>query len=671
MQADLAMVPDGADGASEQFRANLEAFKEHAPLVHKRLIGIAAPHSSLLVEPDGAVDMALLGKRFYDRDACGYAQEQLEAYFESPHRFVLAEPDPDRLEGSSSGFCIRLKEGFEERGIEVNRECCPDDAHFLVVFGVGLGLHLETLIERTEARAVCLIEPNLECLYHSLHLVDWRGLFERFEDQERDLTLVTERSPKRISRKLQTALRRNLVTFVDGIYIYTHYRSAILQQALDHFRGDLGVALAGLGFFEDEIIMTTNATGNLAGRTVDFLCSAHPPKDEPVFIVGSGPSVQQDLDFIVANRDRAMIFSIGTGMRVLLARGVKPDFHFEIENAEFNVDLMGATVADFDMSGVTLIGSVTIQPGMVSHFDKAYLFFREELSASKIFAGELKILQPAGPTVANAALAGGLRMGFREFYLFGVDMGTRTEGKFHADESVYALGLFKDFSEEDNRFPANFGGEAIGERLLNWSRSTLEAAITAHPNITVYNCSDGARIGGAIPKVSRAIEMTNPAVDRDHVKREIAKYIQSVTPERSAGSWCYRTRQGELTEFTSQVEEILLAVADDPDPKDEWMRAVAYTTTEARTSNPVIASYFSGALQILAGVSRWYDRRIDDEGVRAKFRHHAASLMLETLRRLNTELGKLFEQVEERFRAQDGSASLDRQADPDDHEAKH
>ncbi len=670
MQADLEKVQGEEESGTDMFRANLEAFKEHAPYLHKRLASIEQPHSSLLVDPDGSLDMALLGKRFYDCDACRFAEEQLEAYFESPHRFAFAEPNPELLEGSNAGYCLRLTEGLRDLGVDYDLNHCPEGAHFLLVFGVGLGLHVETLIERTQARAICLIEPNLECLYHSLYVTDWRGIFDLAEAKDLDLSFVVERSPKQIGGKLRLVLRRNLPTFVDGVYIYTHYQSAILQQGLDFLRNDLVVALAGLGFLEDEVVMTTNAATNLSGREVAMLCGAHPPKEVPVFIVGSGPSVDRDLDFVLTNRERVMIFSIGTGLRILRMHGVTPDFHFEIENGEFNADLMAATAEEFDLTGVTLVGSVTVQPRMLTYFEKAYVFFREDVSSTKIFARDLPILQPAGPTVANTALAAGLRMGFREYYLFGVDMGTRTEGKFHADDSVYSLGKFKDTSEEENRFAGNFGGEVFGERVLNWSRTTLESVIGSHPDLAVYNCSDGAWIAGAIPKVSRALELTNPVVDREAVKREISRYINVVMPERTAELWCHRTRQAELNDFLDQIEAILMPLGDAPDPSDDWMLEVGRAIMETKMTNPIIASYLSGTLQILLGVTRWYDRRVEDAQGRANFRRYATGVLLEYVRRFRGDLSELFEQIQDRLAGANKDAGLERPSEPEILEAR-
>ena len=114
---------------------------------------------------------------------------------------------------------------------------------------------------------------------------------------------------------------------------------------------------------------------------------------------------------------------------MLLNHGIRPDFHVELENGVGTLEMMAATAEAHDLSGITLIASVTVQPAMVPYFDKCIHFFRERVSSTELFSGPFSILQPAGPTVANTALICGIRMGFRELYLFGVDMGSKVAGR--------------------------------------------------------------------------------------------------------------------------------------------------------------------------------------------------------------------------------------------------
>ena len=87
------------------------------------------------------------------------------------------------------------------------------------------------------------------------------------------------------------------------------------------------------GFFEDEILMMRNTYYNLRGtafRLVDR--KRHRERSTPVFVVGSGPSLDRDIAAIKKWRDRAIVFSCGTAIGILLKNGIRPDLHVENEN---------------------------------------------------------------------------------------------------------------------------------------------------------------------------------------------------------------------------------------------------------------------------------------------------------------------------------------------------
>jgi hypothetical protein len=119
------------------------------------------------------------------------------------------------------------------------------------VFGVGLGLHIEPLIARAAPRVVVMIEPNLELLWHSLHVIDWAKLIDEAAAAGRTLIFLAERDAARIAAQAGNVLRRYNPAQIDGTYFFTHYPSSILAQARDRVRPFMYLVVAGLGFLED------------------------------------------------------------------------------------------------------------------------------------------------------------------------------------------------------------------------------------------------------------------------------------------------------------------------------------------------------------------------------------------------------------------------------------
>src|SRR5262249_40556070 len=157
------------------------AFAERFPDVAAALTTTTI-QSSLTLDGDAPVNVRLGDRAIYGGDARAQSAEQVDAFMAQPMRFLMESPSNA---GLMSDVCIGLKRGLEGRlrdvgAAEISRE--PVDAPtFLVVFGVGLGYHLEALIRRTAARWIIVVEPITELFEHSFHAVDWQALFEAAE----------------------------------------------------------------------------------------------------------------------------------------------------------------------------------------------------------------------------------------------------------------------------------------------------------------------------------------------------------------------------------------------------------------------------------------------------------------------------------------------------------
>ena len=632
---------------SELFNANLAAFKEWSPHLYTRLSGLSEVNSLLVTDQDGKLDMEFRGQRFYGGDAQAYAEEQLARFIADPQRHWINKPDPERLKGTCGDFCIALTAKMAAQGITISPISARSECDMLAIFGAGLGLHLAPLIAHSQARLVIIVEPNLEFLYHSLFVTDWHGLFHDAARDGRKILLIAERDSQGIATRVREAIRLNNPAMIDGMLMYSHYPSVILEQAKERVHQEMFLVLAGLGFFEDELVMTENAYANLARGPAGILSDYHPARKEPLFIVGSGPSLQSDLDFIAQHAERAVIMSIGTGLRVLRQRGIRPDFHVELENALPTVAHLSETAERFGLEGITLVASATVQPRVPELFDRSIFFFREAVSSTALFGRFHKVLRPAGPTVANTATIAAICMGFREIYFFGVDMGSRWKDRFHVEGSPYTAGVFADYAKPTQTFPANFGGLASGEAILNWSRHVLETVLWVHRGVRVYNCSDGVRIAGAIPKVSRAIELPKAAIDRAGLRRSLDSCLREFRSQLLGELWDGAARRATLDEVFDRIDRLLAANATDPQPKTAWANDLFQLVRSDGPAGPIMSSYLLGTTILLIGCMLWHDRRIEHDDRCGDFRRIAFPLLRQSFQTQRTRLEAMFSAIDQ------------------------
>ena len=643
----LPAVPGrNAEGQEPRLAANLAALKDWAPSLQALLAGLSEVHSELLTDPDGGLDIAFLGQRFYQADARAQAGAQVARFFKAPTRNLLNEPDPESLKGGIGAFCERVTSRLAEAGIAYDKALRHEESHFLVVLGIGLGLHLPELLARSRCRCLVLIEPTLENLYHSLRVLDWAGLFAEAARREVEIVFITERDPSDIAQKTLAAIRGNNPVLIDGLYLFEHYPSAILQQAAAQLKRELYSTIRGLGFFEDEEVMARNAVANLDRPRLRLIDQSQPSLETPLLIVGSGPSLEQELDFLEGAAGRVAIMSIGTTLRILLERGIRPDFHIELENTENCARSIEATAAEFGTAGITLLAALSVDRRLSDCFEEPVFFLREENTGTVLLGQPAMPLSPSGPTVANAGLSAAIRLGFREIYLFGVDMGAREHGRYHAEGSVFSTGLLPENRRAHQRFAGNFGGEAWGEAVLNWSRLYLEAVLRMFVGISVYNCSDGVRIEGALPKVSRAIALPEQPLDRAALLRRLAAGLAGFDKAELA-STC---QAGIAKARGDAVLERLIAclrAAEAGDLEDgEWVYEVFRLLRAETAARTLTGSFVKGSVLMILGCALWYDKRLSDRAQLAAFRRIALQEAIAALEEFRGRIDRIFAEAE-------------------------
>ena len=599
------------------FEKNLNAFRQIFPEVAEVLENYS-PESTLFHHEDGGPDIRFHEVMLYGEDAQAYSDRQLEKFWEQPYRLTVMPPETNSLDEFANGFTFRTLKRASEAGMEFSSHPMEMRSHQLVVYGVGLGLHLPELVEKTHCRSLLLIEPNYEFIYQSLHVLDWTEVFNDIMERECVIQMIVTNSPRYISDWIRITLRRHNPSALDGTYIFTHYENSVFRESQRIFRVEADITLSGLGFFRDEMGMLTNTFANLSdgksrihNKAVIGASASKNRQGFPVMIIGSGPSLDNDLEFIKANQDRAVIFSSGTALRPLLTAGIKPDIHVELERGTPPLELLTKLSEEFDLSGIFLMASTTIDPRTRELFDDAFFFFRAALSPYPIFGDRMSALDMPGPTVANTSLGLAQELDFRNFYTFGVDFGAREPNRHHSVASDY-FGEMEAEEEKgyDKPLPANFGGMVFTGFILQWAKDSFENAIEKFPRNTYYNCSDGVRIERMIPKLSETIEL--PESD---IKAQVMESIKNYAPIYDQARFRELWGKGDLYSELKNFANLLCDIAEDDSLEDYLLLTKRITDKliyETEETTPSSALIYRGTLFMLLTAVQFYSNRLTD-----------------------------------------------------------
>jgi hypothetical protein len=591
------IAPSPVDGPSETlFLRNIEKLAEVAPDLHRLVVGVHDLAGRVVQDPSHPDDINFIvdGRAFYD-DGLGaraHARREVDRYLAAPQRLYWApirdveSPTIDFVRGPVDRFVRehRLREGGEA---EHHR------ASILVLFGLGLGEPLRLLLEARPFRHVIVVEPIAEFLWQSLWLQDWVGWFDQLAARGGSLKVVSGEDVEYLS----TVAHNHLLAagaIADGAYCYNHYESLALAGCVRRFAERIA-SISGEGYFEDELVMMTNSTRNFTRRSVKLVTNNRPMgKAVPAIICGAGPSLTDALPYLAALRDGAVLLSAGTTIGTLLRHGIVPDFHCEIENTEDNYEALLPVAGAHDLSGITLVGSATVDPRMPGLFGDCLLYVRDPGMSSALYGTDENAIVATTPNCVTLATRMVVRFGFREIYLFGTDFGSRRADQHHVADSPWMTDPA--WRERYDRIaetmtmpmPGNFGGKVYTNRMLEYFLHSTQGLIAKAEEAAFFNCADGVKIEGAAPKLPSQVKFP---IDRDR-RLAAVEEIHDATLRYHAGGLIDRDRVRRFRRVfddwidgaQARLRELAGSVGDLIDVHDTIHGSLAQVTDDRVTS---------------------------------------------------------------------------------------
>jgi hypothetical protein len=548
---------------SALFRRNRNAFKRHFPEIWAAIERISKTVSNPVFDGETPVNIDLGDISLYPDPAPGWTENQIGEYFENPDRLGFEDPAHCNLSPVSVNMLRGIAKYFGKAPRQKASPYPVVDTGFAFVFGIGLGYHLPELIRRKVAHNLVLLEPVPEFVLHSMYAIDWAKIIRDARKKDISIQFIIGCDPTAMVNGIETVIRRCGSTFLDGSYAYLHYYSWPLREARGLLNEKIKVFYLSSGFFEDEILMMRNTYQNL--RQWPFHLIERQPRieqDYPMFVIGSGPSLDRDLPFIKKWRDRAIIFSCGTSIGILLKNGIRPDLHVENENTLPLVKNLQGFKDKYGLGGIRLVATTTLQAEASGLFDRRWFYHRSPLSSSKLLSGGTEPLPYADPLVANSACAVSAYLGFQNIYMFGVDCGRHITGEHHAKDAIYYQDEFEIDPHDrpdagfEREVPGNFGGQVLTSWSLDLSRRSLTALMQAR-RLTIINCSDGARIDGARPKVSAAIKLDSIPNQQDIVLSRIEDKLAAFEPGEMLDKIDLQPHADACDKFTECFKELV------------------------------------------------------------------------------------------------------------------
>lgn len=511
---------DPAEAFLKRKEKNLNFFKRTQPAIYQIFANMMLSRVELVVTPGATdVDMTVDGKSCYRGLAKEYSVDEAERFLKEnpPGKKIqtFAPPWPESYRHPR--FATLAVRSLAEKS-PINRDNFQGYERgnvfpSVVFLGCGLGYHIEALVEKATIINAIVVEREPEKFAVSLFTVDWEKICSRFQKKGHTLQFAigSGQDPQSLRNLLSSNLSKNIPFHPFFTTYYNHLADIELARTAIEVSKDIAVMASHWSNYDNELRRLLYTLHNVKDGARYLRNIRQPEHDRPLVIVGSGPSLDDRIAGLKAASDQVVIVSAGTGLRPLLAAGIRPDFHVELD-PDYLVYRFLTDLDEEALKEIRLLAVHEVNPLVSTLFKDTYYFFKTDHNLSAVLGASDDAFSYCNPTCTNSALSIAFSLGFRNIYLFGTDYGFRDSVNDHSEQSVYGRKVTTDFAQNvqnrrqitnRNEFevPAVDGGVVRTINGYYAAKRSVEDFISEASKqataLSVFNCSDGAVIEGA------------------------------------------------------------------------------------------------------------------------------------------------------------------------------
>ena len=427
-----------------------------------------------------------------------------------------------------------------------------------IFMGVGLGLHLPKVHQKLHSNVYFIIEDDLELFYLSLFTCDYESLtdsganlhFSIFEDEE--------------------SFRSQAFAFLRDMPIYNHYLKYFLL--LSHSDEKLK-AMHSVIISQDYLKFPHSAVLQAFLRPLEYLqnkfkfvnlnkiIDSKKFEKHNILVLGAGPSLQKNIDWIKKNQNRFLIIAATATMRLLEKNAIKPDILVHIDGFEASMKhLENIESMQFFDDSIALFSTFTYPRFSLAFNRKNLYIFQAAVSIKEnykfITASNVGIISCVLPVMFQA----------KDIYILGLDMALDAKtGQTHLADHVHSrqLDIKHKLDLEENIdyhnsvlfTKGNFTDEV--PTTPNFLSSLMEIKGILQnmmsPEQHIFNLSDGAAIENTRALKIDAIQTdTLPSEDKSLLTKELKELF-----ETSSTIGLTEPEKGHIKERIKHADNIL------------------------------------------------------------------------------------------------------------------
>ncbi|MBU5440992.1 motility associated factor glycosyltransferase family protein [Paenibacillus sp. MSJ-34] len=261
-----------------------------------------------------------------------------------------------------------------ERWLEsIHEQIC--NVKYILMYGLGFGYHLQQFINRYPDKMIYLYEPEIDILLAAIEAIDLQllnhkqiqffGVGKDFDTKEELFYRICAQVTGDFGYVVLPSYQKIFPTSLEEFEQHA-------QKSILNYRSSIAVN-ASFNYKWPENILN-NLTKNAYSYSLRGL------KDQCVelsaVIVGSGPSLQQDLHYLAKLKDHSLIIAAGTSLRILLKHNITPHLIVSMDGGDPNL----VAFQNLDIAHLPFLYTPYINYKIIEHKHKylIHAFFKDD-----------------------------------------------------------------------------------------------------------------------------------------------------------------------------------------------------------------------------------------------------------------------------------------------------
>lgn len=399
-----------------------------------------------------------------------------------------------------------------------------EDFKLIFMYGFGQGLAVIDLLEQYPDRWIFLYEPNISVFYDAIQNYN---LVELFQHPGFKGIAIGEDHLKMLFSSISSYMQYDLAFVAHRQYLehgveqlyelkeeFIKYNQTfeVNQKTMNHFR----IQWMRNSMFQLASLLTSPSIESLQDSFQE--CTA--------VIVGSGPSLEQDIDWLKKLKSHAIIIAAGSSIQALVKHGIQPHATVVMDGGQINETIF----SNPDTLVPPMVITSTAYYGLTDKKvdQRIYSLLRNDY-VSQFFLGASKeqyFIEPTS-TVTGTAMQVAICLGARKIIMMGQDL-SFPNNKFYAEGITHTQTNYLDSkineAAENQLLVQNVEGSYnITNYNFLFMKEGLEALIAAFPSVKFINATrKGAEISGS---TFMPVEDVLRMIDSEHIE---AKAIEQL-----------------------------------------------------------------------------------------------------------------------------------------------